>query len=298
MIFCVSCWLAILVFALAPGGAGQQSGSPTAGSPITSRLDNQPSKISDQESGVTFKDGRLSVRIEKRPLESLMDEISTKAGVPLVLSEDVGGQVVSLNFQNLPLDEGLRRILKKYDAFFFYGVDEQDASSLKVVWVYPKGQGRGMAPVPAEKWASTKDVEAMLADKDPAVRGRAIETLVQRKGEAALDAVLKSLQDDNDQVRTRALYGAVRAGVQVSEAVLYNLAVNDASPDVRLLALQGLSNGPDARRMAERALDDPSEPVRVQAREILTRLDAEAEANQSEQPTPPSADPQQQSQPP
>jgi HEAT repeat protein len=150
--------------------------------------------------------------------------------------------------------------------------------------------------VPAEKWASTKDVEAMFADRDPDVRGRAIETLVERKREAALQAVLKALQDNSDQVRARALYGALKAGVQVSDGVLSNLAVNDPSADVRLLALQGLANGPDARVVAERAVDDPNEPVRVQAREILARLDDEAK--QSEQPNQPSGDEQEPSQPP
>ena len=84
--------------------------------------------------------------------------------------------------------------------------------------------------------------------------------------------------------------------MQVSDGVLSNLAVNDPSADVRLLALQGLANGPDARVVAERAVDDPNEPVRVQAREILARLDDEAK--QSEQPNQPSGDEQEPSQPP
>jgi hypothetical protein len=292
--FCVTLLLSISVFA--PIGSGQQSGRPQVGSRATPDLPTHANKPSDRGPSVTVKNGRLSIRIHNTALGRLMDEISGKAGIPIVLSEDLGSQLVSTDFQDVPLDEGLRQILSKYDAFFFYGVDEQEPSSLKTVWVYPKGRGRGIAPLPAEKWASTKDFEAMLADKDPEVRGRAIETLVQRKGEAALDAVLKSLQDPNDQVRTRALYGATKAGVQVSEAVLNNLAVNDASPDVRFLALQGLSNGPEARQIAEGALEDPSEPVRVLAREILTRLDEEA--NQSQEPTPSSADQQQQNQPP
>jgi hypothetical protein len=174
---------------------------------------------SGQGSPVSFKDGRLSVYAQDRSLERLIDEISAKSGIPIVLS-DVGSQLVSANFQNLPLDEGLRQILSKYDAFFFYGADEQHPSSLKAVWVYPKGKARGVEPVPPEKWASTKDIEAMLADKDPEVRGRAIESLVERKGEVALDAVLKCLHDDDAQVRTQALYEAVNASLQVPEEVL------------------------------------------------------------------------------
>jgi len=292
--FCLT-WL-LWISAFAPMGSGQQIGPPSASNRTTTDLATRTSKVADDGPAVTLKDGRLSVRAQNRSLRSLTDEISTKAGVPIVISERVGSQLVSVNFKNLPLDEGLRQILNKQDAFFFYGVDEQEPSSLKVVWVYPKGKGRGIAPVPAEKWASTKDVEAMFADRDPDVRGRAIETLVERKREAALQAVLKALQDNSDQVRARALYGALKAGVQVSDGVLSNLAVNDPSADVRLLALQGLANGPDARVVAERAVDDPNEPVRVQAREILARLDDEAK--QAEQPNQPSGDEQEPSQPP
>lgn len=251
-----------------------------------------------QKRSVSFKAGRLGVDVQGRTLEGVASEIADGSGVPIILDSAVAKYPVTAKFQDLSLDEGLRQILKNCDTFFFYGVDNGGPASLKVVWVYPRGKARGMAPLPPEKWASTKDVEAMLADKDPQVRGKAIEILVERKGEGALDAVLTSLHDDSDQVRARALYGTVRAGVQVPDDVLNNLALNDQSADVRLLALQSLSNSnsQDARQIAQRALDDPSEPVRVEARGILTRLDEEA--NESQQATPSSADQQQPNQPP
>ena len=142
--FCVT-WL-LLISVCAPIGSGQQNGRPQAGSQAPDPL-THASKPSDQGSGITFKDGRLSVRTQGRSLERLMGEISGKAGIPIVLSEEVGSQLVTVSFQDLPLDEGLRQILNKYDAFLFYGVDEQAPSSLKAVWVYPKGRGRGIAPL-------------------------------------------------------------------------------------------------------------------------------------------------------
>jgi len=293
---CVA-WL-LSISAFAPVGSAQQSGQSQPGSRATPDVQTHASGPSDQQVSVAFKDGQLSVRVQNGSLERLTDDISRQAQIPIVLSENVGSQSASVNFQKLPLDKGLRRILARYDAFFFYGVDEHDSSSLKAVWVYPKGQGRGIAPAPPEKWASTKEFEAMLDDKDPTVRGKAIETLVERKGEEALDAVLRSLQDDDDQVRRQALYGAVTVGMRVPGDVLNNLVLTDPSADVRFLALQGLSNSnsPDARQIAQHALNDPSEPVRLEAREIITRLDEEA--NQSQQQTPSSADQQQPNQPP
>jgi hypothetical protein len=292
IVFCATSLLLISGFASV--ASGQQINQPRAEGATAPVLPKQASRPSDQKSSITFKNGLLSVFIQNRALRRVTEEISSKAGIAITLSGSIDSQLVSANFQNLPLDAGLRQILNIYDAFYFYGVEEQESSSLKVVWVYPKGRGRGIVPVPPEDWASTKEIEGKLADKDPDVRRRAIETLVKRKREAALGAVLKSLNDSDDQVRSQALYGAVTAGVQVPEGVLDDLAVNDASPSVRFLALQGLSNSPDLRQIAERAANDPSEPVRIAAQQVLAQLDKEANPS----PNPPSDSEPQLNQPP
>lgn len=242
-------------------------------------------------SGVVFKEGRLSVSVHKSSLEWVLEEISRKGGVAIMRAEGVGEERISIQFQNLPLDEGLRRILKDHDAFFFYGVEETSAgvrekstggkasAALRALWVYPKGQARGLAPVPPETWASTKEFEQKLTDPNPEVRARAVYTLIERKGDQALDAVLQALIDRDDQVRTRALYGALSSGVDVPADFLSDLALHDKSSDVRFLALQGLAENPNARTVAELALGDPNEHVRLKAEEILLQLDS---ATQSE----------------
>jgi HEAT repeat protein len=263
------------------GSAQQQETRSVAGSALA-QTQSSTSKVTSRESTVTFRDGRLTVSAKGCPLGQLLDEISGKAEVAVITTGDVGTQPISIQFKNLSLDTGLRQILENYDVFFYFAADKKLPAALKVVWVYPKGKARGLEPVPPEKWASTKELERMLTDPDPEVRGRTIETLVERKHQAALDAVLNSLTDSDDQVRTRALYGAAKAGVQVPEGVLNNLVVSDASPDVRFLALQALADSPKARSAAEGALSDPSEPVRHAAQEILARLDS---ADQSQAPS-------------
>ena len=264
------CYLVSLAVAT-PVAAGPQARQ-AAKSPATSNLPAQPAETSGPSSAVTFRAGRLSVNLQNRSLESLAEEVSAKAGVAIILHGGVGSQAVSLNFRDLPLEQALHRILEKYDAFFFYGVEKQDPSSLKTVWVYPMRAGRGMAPVPPESWGSTKELEPMLDDPDPRVRARAIAALVRRKREGALDAVLDALRDSDEQVRTEALYGARQAGLDLPEESLRDLALNDDSVDVRFLALHSLANSPDAQSVAEMALNDPSKPVRDMAQEILRDL--------------------------
>jgi len=285
----------LLIVAILPVAAAQNGAQSPVASSSRAKESSAASRTADRTVGVTLEDGRLSVNVQDRSLERLADAISGKAGMPIVLADDIGNQPVSVKFQNLPLDEGLRQILKKYDAFFFYGVDEQESSSLKAVWVYAKGKGRGVEPVPPEKWASTKELEGMLTQKDPEARARAIEALVERNGGAAQEELLKSLEDADAQVRTQALYAALQAGTELPEGLLNNLALNDTSPEVRLMALQALADTPSARDVAESAANDPSEPVRVQAHQILTQLDLQA--NGSQPPQEPSAGQQNVNQP-
>ena len=94
-----------------------------------------------------------------------------KAGVPIILAEALHDRPLSLQLQDVPLEAGLRELLKEEDVFFFYSA-EKAPSSLKAVWVYPKGQGRGLEPVPPEQWASTRELERWMADRDAAVRSK------------------------------------------------------------------------------------------------------------------------------
>lgn len=262
----------------------QQAGQPSAIRRSSPKGTASPGKLAGRQSIATLQDGRLSVKAQGLPLKSILDEISRKATVAFVQAAGVGGQPTSVQFQDLTLEEGLRQILKDYDTFFFYGAEREAPASLKVVWVYPKGRGKGLAPVPPEEWASTKEVEGMLGDSDPEVRARAIETLIERKRGQALDAVLQALRDKDDRVRGRALYAALSRGVKPPPDTLIDLALNDASPDVRFLAPDALSDHPDVRAIAERALEDPSPPVQNKAQEILRRLDAATRPPKPRQP--------------
>jgi HEAT repeats len=222
------------------------------------------------------KYGRISVSASNVPLHALLDEISRQARVAVVTGDAVGAERVSVQFEGLALDQGLRRILSGYDAFFFYGSDPRANSpaSLRVIWVYPKGGGNGLEPVPPSQWASTRELVSQLSASDPKVRARAIEHLIERGHGAARDQVVKALRDPDDSVRSRALYGAQTYGVAISPDSLKEMLANDSSPEVRFIALDWLGSGPDAEAAAEQALNDSDVHVRKRAREILDRLGA------------------------
>lgn len=238
----------------------------TAGASASDRVKDAPRRDT-----VSSKDGRLSLDVQGRALEWVLDQISRAAGVAFVTEETLPETTLSVQFGDLPLDEGLRRVLKDHDAFFFYEAQGDAPSALRGVWIYPKGQGRSVAPVPRERWASTLEIEKMLTASDAEARSRAVEALVERQGEKARAAVLRALKDDSARVRTRALYGAFSSGLEVPADALAE-ALDDPSSDVRFLALEAVAGRPEAAALARRALGDASPHVRERAREILAKV--------------------------
>lgn len=224
-----------------------------------------------EKSIVTLKNGLLTVRIKNWSLEWLLDRISDKSGIAFVAPQGMGTERVSLNLQNLPLEEALRQILSNHDTFFVWAADQQPAkpASLKAVWVYPKGKGRNLQPLPAEEWASTKELRKKLSDRDAKVRAAAVKSLIERNGERAEEDVLQALRDTDAKVRSRTLFYAYDRGVHLPPSILKDLEASDSSPEVRFLALQALDGDPNFEDIAQQALSDPDPHVREEARELL-----------------------------
>jgi hypothetical protein len=233
--------------------------------------------LSEGQPVIALKEEKVTVRVQDVRLAALLEEISRLSRVAILTEGGAGHERVSVQLDGLSLDEALRRILQDHDAFFFYGVERDRPASLRVVWVYPRDRGRGLMPVPPEAWASTKELEGELRDADPETRGRAVETLVERKGEKARDVVLRALADPDGQVRSRALYGALRAGLDFPAEFLTRMVLEDSSSHVRFLALEALEARPAViGAIAARAMSDPDPHVRNKAQEILSGLDRAA----------------------
>ena len=242
--------------------------------------------------GLTVKDGRLSLRVRDYPLEDLLEPLSQKAYMSTIAPEGLGGARVTIELKDVPLDEGIRQILKNHDAFLFYSPQtgsraERDSSAvLRVIWVYPKGRGWRLQPFPPEQWASTKELEGKLDDADPEVRSQALLAMIERKGAAAMDALLRALREDrDDKVRRRALDAALRKNLDLPPGLLQALVATDRSEVVRFLALEALQGDPNMKAIAEqRFLLDPDPNVKARAEQILRLLDASSQPPAGEKP--------------
>jgi hypothetical protein len=254
----------------------------TTTTPSQQKAETQPDGETPARFDVMVKAGRLTVQAQRAPISVLLADISRQAGVAIHGTAPLQGLTISINLEDVALDQGLRHLVADFDAFFFYGSTAEKPASLRGLWVYPKGAGVHLAPVPSDEWASTAELERSLLDPDPEVRADAIETLVDRKGEKAAGTVLQMLDDPDDYVRARALDVAATAGLEVPADRLRSLASADPAEEVRRVALRSFAEHPDAKAEDVRVLlegaaqSDQSELVRGEAAEILRVLSESA----------------------
>lgn len=258
------CPVAAVVTLSASVLAAQEAGPPPPPTP------RQMSMVVDR--------GRLTATIVDYPLHDVLEELSARSGITFVPGDGLDGERISAELQRLPLDEGVRRLLQHYDSFLYYGAVDQDTpSSLRAVWVFPKGQAITLRPVSPEVWASTKEAEASLADPNPLIREQAYRMLMSRPGSGNLELVLLALRgasETDEGLRQRLLSTAFSQGLDVPADLLVDLVRNDISEEIRAMALDGLAGNPDARDVATFALSDPSEAVRNRAKNLLAEIDA------------------------
>jgi hypothetical protein len=242
----------------------RESSSPQLASP--------PGRIS-----LTVKKGRLTASIKDCPMGSVLEELDLQTDVALIPAKDldIAEDRVSAQLADVPLDEGLRRLLENYDTFLYYGVVGNAPSSLRAVWIYPKGTASVLRPVPPEAWASSKELEASLADWYPEVRERAYEALMLRPSSASRELVLQALRgasETDEGVRQRLLSSAISNGMRLPPDLLTELARWDGSEGIRLMALDALAGDPALKELAQAVSADPSQAVREKAKEILAQL--------------------------
>jgi hypothetical protein len=217
---------------------------------------------------VRFEDGLLTVKADEALLKNLMKEISRQAYIAIELGEGVAEHRVSAEFAGQSLEAGLRQILAGHDVFTYH----RGGRGLLTIWIYGKLEGRSLYPIPFDTWASTADLQQRLDDIDADERIAALEALVERGGAISRAEVIKALDDDDEGVRTMALYEALNEGLELPPEKLADLAFYDSSHNVRFLALKGLAGQANEEQAAEAALSDPNPVIRSYAESVLLRL--------------------------
>lgn len=81
---------------------------------------------------IKFSNGHISAKIRNSPLEKVLKEIMSQSGARIWLSDSIEG-TVTVEFQNIPIGEGVRRILKDKNYAFAYALHETREGKLAII---------------------------------------------------------------------------------------------------------------------------------------------------------------------
>ena len=216
--------------------------------------------------------GRLTCDIRNVTLSEVLDTLGRQTRVAFTLGDGIEPPLVSLQLADVPVEEGVRQLLRAYDVFLYYAAGPAGRSSLQAVWVFPKGLGASARPVPPDVWAGSAELRERARSGDVHTREQAYVALMSRPDAESRAAVLDALRGatETDQgLRQRLWSHAFQQGMDVPGDLLAEVARIDGSEMVRLMALDALAGDPAVRDVAAALVDDPSAVVQRRAREIV-----------------------------
>lgn len=265
------------------------------------------------DNAVRVEDGRLQGRLDAAPLHRVLAAIAAQSGIAFHV-HGTSHETVTIQLSGVPLEEGLRRLLRNTDFLFIYGrPDDRGTEGPTVLQVHVyrlaastggpevvSGDGdddetaageralsddgtvtrRRAARARARSGDSTPVAlaEAIGHEEDASVRESLARALGGTDGDETVPALAQLVAEDPDEgVRETA---ALALGKTWSEAAVEPLmgALGDADSTVRGAAADALANTWNDRAadaLRLAAAEDPSAQVRERALTALARLTPE-----------------------
>lgn len=240
----------------------------------------------------TEKD-RIMLRATDIPLREILTEVVNQTGIRIIVHGELDG-LLSVDFSDLPLEEGLKRLVKEFNYVFIYepGKGKSGAPSVTEVIIYSKKgefpkrsleprvitrQGRSLQEEeesPEVKEATFESLVKALEDKDPEVREEAVDNLGESEDERAVTHLTEVLLKDRDaDVREVAAEALGEIGDARAISALIQV-LQDRDPGVRESAVDALAEigGDRAIESLMGALQDEDEDVREAAVDALEEI--------------------------
>jgi len=233
---------------------------------------------------IEARDNRLTVQLDMVRWPIILQELHRQTGLIIRVQGQLSGKVTHA-FDALPMEQGLRRLLRGTNHIFLYqgtGQGRGEAASLAEVWIFPPARSTtdraGEQSAPRQQQA---EVQGGTSRQDP-LSGATGQTKVARaphepREPPALrmrEALLELLQDPDPRVRERAVEVLTDARDHAAVERLGQVLLDDADVDVRESAAIALwkIGGLQAMEALERATADEEEDIREIAEGALESL--------------------------
>jgi hypothetical protein len=243
---------------------------------------------------VEVRDDLLTVKVQQMPLEQVLKEVAQQSGIRLRIQGSLA-EPVSVVFEDLPLDDGLKRLLKDRNFVLMYtrgpaGAAPQQLTEVLVFSTAPastlarrpepesaRGPARAGATGGQQQGGWSALISKGLQDGDPAVRKEVIEQLGALGDKRAVEPLIRALGDENAEVRTSATSALEDIRDERAIEPLGRALLTDTDEVVRAQAAQALAyiGGEHALAALEAALQDKSTEVRERVVEALISIGGE-----------------------
>ena len=246
---------------------------------------------------LSLDDNLLSLNSKNVCLGTILQELERQARVTVHAPASLPQKGVSESFRELPLEQGMERILKGTNYLLWTkapkaapAAQPAGAPGTVEIWIVPREPSSetaaiGQTDVPADPLERAKRyleadayelVEQARSAPDPKLRADAVALLVHAEKDAEVsETIVSALHDPDPRVRKAALHIVGDLGPEAPGALeaITKIARADESPQLRMRALRKLFEEdypPDvAKNSVIGALQDPHEDVRNLARSLL-----------------------------
>lgn len=236
-------------------------------------------------SPIDFQDGRLSARIENRPLAEVLRELAATTGARFALSDPGNGQAsVSAAVESQRFLEGVKTILEGF-SYAIYPMDGRELPAVIVLSTPPVQRGSGVSGATPQRPAGGETRAAPMPTvlrQETAAEAEQAEALAREQAERkkTLNHTIASLISEGGQLNQRALGQLVgirdepratealiqaasgtqdsRARAQATEALWDHAADLKFADEASVSALEQLAGDADVevQKTARQALED------------------------------------------
>lgn len=209
-------------------------------------------------------DGYLSIKVINISMAALLDEVARHCGLT-VFAYVALEQTLSMEFKQLPWEQGLRRILRTRSYML----------QAETLWVLPQGDEK-YAAQPIATVKSHDDASALqplLRSGASEDREQAVMALGTRAQGSAVAPLRDALSDSSLEVREAAILSLGEIGGSDAAQAL-TVALRDNNPRIREQTVDALGavGGPVALELLQLAVRDDVGFVRQAAQEMLDHL--------------------------
>ena len=254
---------------------------------------------------IQFANDLLTVKVQDMSLKELFQEIAHQGGLSII-AYGLLDEKITIQFDQLPFDEGMRLILRHHNYILSYtqqkpGERQSSVTRPRKLSIFSKAekgypikslainiQKLQVALMSEDSWEREEAAEALgesrraealrplrmaLEDIDEDVREAAAAALAKISGDEAAQALAIALQDEDSWVREAAVEALVEIGGKTAAQVLA-IALQNEDSSIREEAVEALGEigGKTAISLLEQVLSDKDESVREIAAEMLAKL--------------------------